>query len=163
VKRFAPALLIGVALAGVWLGMTPRSAAAHAALSESDPGNGEVLDEAPREIRLSFTEPPDVSLTIVEVIGSDGAPVATGPVEGVPGSNLEVRVSVQGLADGVYTVTWRTVSTADGHITSDAFSFGVGVSPEEVTPVPRGSATETPPPSALAVAARWALYAGLAV
>jgi copper transport protein len=163
VKRFTPALLIGVAFAGVWLGMTPRSAAAHAALSESDPGNGEVLAEAPQEIRLSFTEPPDVSLTIVEVIGSDGAPVPTGPVEGVPGSNLEVRVPVQGLSNGVYTVTWRTVSTADGHITSDAFSFGVGVSPGDVTPVPEGSATETPPPSPLAVTARWGLYAGLAV
>jgi copper transport protein len=163
VRRAVALVLAGVALAGIGLALLAAPASAHAALEASQPANGEVLDEAPKEIRLSFTEPPDVSLTIVEVIGSDGAPVPTEPVERVPGSNLEVRVPVEALSDGVYTVTWRTVSTADGHITSDAFSFGVGVSPGDVTPVPPGSATETPPPSALAVAARWGLYAGLAV
>ncbi len=162
-KRFVPAVLVGLALASVWLVATPVSAAAHAALVESEPGNGEVLDEAPPEIRLSFTEPPDLSLTIVQIVDSGGAPVPTGPVEGVPGSNREVRIPVEGLADGVYTVTWRTVSTADGHITSDAFSFGVGVALEDVVPVPPGSASETPSPSPISVAARWGLYAGLAV
>jgi copper transport protein len=162
-RRFAPALLLCVALAGIWLGLTPRSAAGHAALVESEPGNGEVLDEAPQEIRLSFTEPPDLSLTIVEIVDSGGAAVPTEPVERMPGSELGILIPVEDLPDGIYTVTWRTVSTADGHITSDAFSFGVGVDLEEVTPVAPGSASETPPPSALAVAARWGLYAGLAV
>lgn len=164
-RRFAPSLLVALALAlgGIWLVGTPTPAAAHAALVESDPANGEVLDEAPPDIRLSFTEPPDLSLTIVEVVDGSGAPVPTGPVEGVPGSSREVRIPVESLPDGVYTVSWRTVSTADGDITSDAFSFGVGVSPEDVVPVPPGSASETPPPSAISVAARWGLYSGLAV
>jgi len=163
VKRFVPAVLVGLALASVWLVATPGSAAAHAALVESEPGNGEVSDEAPQEIRLSFTEPPDLSLTILEVVDSGGAPVPTGQVEGVPGSNREVRIPVEGLADGVYTVTWRTISTADGHITSGAFTFGVGVALEDVVPIAPGSSNETPPPAALAVAARWGLYAGLAI
>jgi copper transport protein len=163
VRRVAPALLLGVAFASIWLGLTPRSAAAHAALVESEPSNGAVLPEAPQEIRLSFTEPPDLSLTIVEIVDSGGASVPTGPVERVPGADREVRVTVENVPDGVYTVTWRTVSTADGHITSDAFSFGVGVDPQDVVPVAPGSATETPPPSAISVAARWGLYAGLAV
>ncbi len=162
-RRFAPLLLIVVALAGIWLGLTPRPAAAHAALVESEPANGAVLDEAPHEIRLSFTEPPDLSLTIVEVVDSGGTVVPTGPVESVPGSNREVQVPVESLPDGVYTVAWRTISTADGHITSGAFTFGVGVALEDVVPIAPGSSNETPPPTALAVAARWGLYAGLAI
>jgi copper transport protein len=163
VRRLAPLLLIVVGLAGVWLGLTPRPAAAHAALVESVPANGAVLDEAPDEIRLSFTEPPDLSLTIVEIVDSGGTLVPTGPVESVPGSNREVRVPVESLPDGVYTVTWRTISTADGHITSGAFTFGVGVALEDVVPIAPGSSNATPPPTALAVAARWGLYAGLAI
>jgi hypothetical protein len=31
------------------------------------------------------------------------------------------------MPDGVYTVTWRTVSKTDGHVTAGAISFGVGV------------------------------------
>ena len=162
-RRLAPTLLIGVALAGVWLGLMPRQAAAHAALVESQPANGAVLDEAPNEIRLSFSEPPDLSLTIVEIVDSAGTSVPTAPVEGIPGSDREVLVPVENLADGVYTVTWRTISTADGHITSGAFTFGVGVALEDVVPIAPGSSTETPPPTALAVAARWGLYAGLAI
>lgn len=162
-RRLATAVLVGLALASVWLVATPGSAAAHAALVESEPGNGEVLDEAPQEIRLSFTEPPDASLTIVEVVDSRGATVPEGPVEIVQGSGLEVAVAVENLPDGVYAVTWRTVSTTDGHVTSGSFSFGVGVSAEDVVPVAPGSGTETSPPSAISVAARWGLYAGLAV
>lgn len=162
-KRFVPALLIGMALTSVWLGLTPRPAAAHAALVESEPANGAVLDEAPHEIRLSFTEPPDLSLTIVEIVDSAGASAPTGPVERIPGSDREVLIPVENLPDGVYTVTWRTISTADGHITSGAFTFGVGVALEDVVPIAPGSSTETPPPTALAVAARWGLYAGLAI
>jgi copper transport protein len=164
VRRFAPAFLVSLALAlaGVWVVATPGSAAAHAALVQSEPANGEVLGEAPQEIRLSFTEPPDLSLTIVELVDSSGAPVPIGPVERVPGSNLDVRVPLPDLPDGVFSVAWRTVSTTDTHQTVGAFSFGVGVSPEDV-PLSPDSATETTPPTALSVAARWAMYAGLAV
>ena len=46
--------------------------------------------------------------------------------------NREVRVRLDPVPDGVYTVTWRTVSATDGHVTAGAFSFGVGVSPGDV-------------------------------
>ena len=86
----------------------------------------------------------------------------TGPPELAPGSDREVRVRLDPVPDGVYTVTWRTVSATDGHVTSNAFSFGVGVSPEAVGPLTGGAGT-TEPPSATAVAGRWLLYLGLAV
>jgi copper transport protein len=161
VKRLALAVC-AVAIAGTWLGIAATASNAHAAIEKTEPANGELLGEAPDEITLTFTEPPDLDLTIVGVVDDTGSPVPTGPPERATGSNREIRVRLDPVPDGVYTVTWRTVSATDGHVTSGAFSFGVGVSPEEVTPVPQ-TGSETPPPSFGSIAGRWALYVGLVV
>jgi copper transport protein len=150
--------------AGVaWSAAVAVPAAAHAALEASDPANGALLDEAPTEILLTFTERPDLSLSTIGVVDRSGAEVPTGPVERVRGQEDAIRVTLRDLPDGVYTVAWRTVSAVDGHFTSGAFSFGVGVSAEEVVPVQPGAQTQTPAPTALALAGRWGLYAGLAI
>lgn len=163
-RRLALATILAVALTATLVAISALPSSAHASLKESDPANGALLDEPPKEIRLSFTEPPDLSLTTIGVVDQSGAEVSTGPVERVPGgSNLEIRVTLKDLSDGVYTVTWRTVSATDGHFTSDAFTFGVGVTPEEVVPIEPGARSQSPPPTALAVAGHWALYVGLAI
>jgi copper transport protein len=158
-------LTVAVVAVGLVLGAgvafaTPASA--HAELRSSDPANGELLDTAPDHIRLTFTEPPDVGLTTVRVVDASGEQVPTGQPETAPGSNTEILVRLEPVPDGVYTVTWRTVSATDGHVTAGAFTFGVGVSQAEVTPVPQGQ-TQTPPPSALGIAGRWLLFVGLVV
>lgn len=158
-------LLLVALVGGMSLGsfvVLAGPAAAHAELGSSDPANGQLLQTAPGHISLRFTEPPDVGLTTVGVVDSSGAAVKTGPPERSPGSNREIQVRLQPIPDGVYTVTWRTVSATDGHVTAGAFSFGVGVSQAEITPVPQGGA-ETPPPSVLGIAGRWLLYIGLVV
>lgn len=154
---------LAVALvAGMWLSLAATIAFAHASLESSDPSNGELLETAPDRISLTFTEPPDLSLTTIGVLDDTGTPVATGPPELAPGSDREVHVGLDPVPDGVYTVTWRTVSATDGHVTSDAFSFGVGVSPEEVGPLTGGAGT-TEPPSVTGVAGHWLLYLGLVI
>jgi copper transport protein len=163
VRRLALTAILGIVLIGVWAAAAPTPATAHAALEETDPVNGALLDAPPEEIRLAFTEPPDLSLTTIGVVDRSGALVPTGPVEVVRGARREIRVGLEVVPDGVYTVTWRTVSTLDGHVTSGAFSFGVGVSPGEVAATPRGTEAETPAPTALAVAGRWGLYVGISV
>jgi copper transport protein len=163
VRRLALATVLAITLIGVWAAALVPPASAHAALEKTDPANGALLDAPPTEIRLTFTESPDLSLTSIDVVDRSGAPVPTGSVERVPGGDREIRVGLENVPDGVYTVAWRTVSTVDGHVTSGAFSFGVGVSPAEVVPTPQGTEAETPSPTALAVAGRWGLYVGLAV
>jgi copper transport protein len=158
IPRALPAALV----VGIWLSLAATAAFAHASLESSDPFNGELLERAPDRISLTFTEPPDLSLTTIGVLDDTGAPVPTGPPELAPGSDHEVHVRLDPVPDGVYTVTWRTVSATDGHVTSNAFSFGVGVSPEAVRPLAGGIGT-TEPPSATAVAGRWLLYLGLVV
>lgn len=163
VDGFARGALVLVFLGGAIAGPAVV-ASAHAALERSSPADGEILQSAPDRISLSFTEPPDLSLTTVGVVSSDGGSVPTGPPEAGAGEG-DVVVRIDGrLADGVYTVTWRTVSRTDGHSTASAFTFGVGVEPDRIPPTrPGDDAAATPSPSILSIVGRWALYVGLVV
>jgi copper transport protein len=153
-----------VLIAGLWMTLTSPPAGAHALVRRSNPADGAVLESPPSNVVITFTEPPDPDLSIVHVLDSTGRTVEIGKPERVPGAPLELRAGVGTIGNGVYTVTWRTVSKADGHVTGGSFSFGVGVSPAGVTlstgPSPPPT---TPSPSPLAAAGRWALYWGLAV
>jgi copper transport protein len=66
------------------------------------------------------------------------------------------------VPDGVYTVSWRVVSEADGHATAGAFSFGVNVAPGTVV-TPSVPVPTTPSPSVGSVAGKLLLYVGLAL
>ena len=154
--------LATIAIASVWLVTASVPASAHAAIESTDPANGALLQEPPSQIVLRFTEPPDLELTIVGMMDASGATVPTRPPERAPGLSREVRVRLDPVPDGVYTVTWRTVSATDGHVTAGAFSFGVGVSPGDVKPIEQ-TGTGTPSPTAGAIAGRWMLYVGLVV
>jgi copper transport protein len=151
-------------LAAIWLVAGAPGASAHALLVRSTPGEGEQLDEAPQEIVLAFTEPPDVALSSVEVLDTTGASVEAGAARGIAGSPLQLQIPVRDLAQGVYTVNWRVLSRTDGHITAGAFAFGVGVRPEQnvgTGEAPPG--VRTPSPTPLAVIGRWGIYSSLAV
>jgi len=77
----------------------------------------------------------------------------------VPGDPLALNVALRPEGNGVYTVSWRTVSRVDGHVTAGAFAFGVGVSPAAAVPA---AAAAGPPPSTASIVSRWVFYAGLA-
>jgi copper transport protein len=162
VRRLGVAVLAAAATI-VALSALAEPAGAHAAVESTDPANGAVVETAPEEIGITFTEPPDLSLTSVEIVDQTGASVPVGQVERVAGNELAILVVPDPLPDGVYTVTWRTVSSTDGHVTSGAFSFGVGVPERDVTAIPSGDTEQTEPPSPMAVAGRWCLYVGLVV
>jgi copper transport protein len=161
VRRLALGL-VTIAIATVWLVMVAAPAGSHAAIESTDPANGELLEEPASQIVLRFTEPPDLDLTTVSVVDSSGADMPTGPPESAAGSNREILIHLDPVPDGVYTVTWRTVSATDGHVTSGAFSFGVGVSPGEVGPLEQAG-SGTPTPTAGAIVGRWMLYVGLVI
>ncbi|HLJ61880.1 MAG TPA: copper resistance protein CopC [bacterium] len=144
-----------LALGGMLL--LASSVLAHALLRQSDPAGGAVLQHAPTAVTLAFTEQPEPTLSIVHVLDSTGRRVERSPARAVPGHAAELVIPLGPLPQGVYTVTWRTVSAVDGHVTGGAFAFGVGQSPSQA---PSGGPT-TPPPSVGYVASRWGLYLGL--
>jgi copper transport protein len=144
------------------LALTAGTAGAHALVRSSDPPDGAILDAAPKQVSITFTEPPDPPLSFIHVLDQSGSEVEAGKAAPVPGHATQLRVALGPIGQGVYTVTWRVVSKADGHVTAGSFSFGVGVSP------PAGkaggtSAGQASSPSPLDAAGRWMLYWGLAV
>jgi copper transport protein len=71
-------------------------------------------------------------LSRIDVLDTSGTTHQTGEPESVPGSPERLRVAVERLDKGVYTVSWRVVSRVDGHLTAGAYAFGDGVSPAEI-------------------------------
>ncbi len=97
---------------------------AHAMLEEAVPAVGSTVANAPREIRLKFSQGVEAALCRVTVTGSAGV-VSTGrPHAGGDKSVLIVAFS-RSLKPGIYKVVWRAVSV-DTHHTEGSFSFTVG-------------------------------------
>src|SRR5437868_7513119 len=148
------ALVIAIGLASPVL--------AHALLASSQPAAGANLSSAPTEVVLTFTEAPDSKLSSIQVLGSTGTSVTTGPATAVAGSPSKLRVGLKGLKPGVYTVAWTTVSSVDGHLARGSFAFGVGATPPS-SGSESSQASGSSPVSPVAVIGRWLLYGGLIV
>src|SRR6266496_6373546 len=113
---------LAAVLAGLWLVTTGPAASAHAMLRGSDPAAGASLDRAPGRVTLTFTEAPDLALSVVHVLDTSGREVSAGPAAPVAGSQLQLRAGLRALGAGTYTVTWRAVSRVDGHVSQGAFA-----------------------------------------
>ncbi|WP_077798115.1 copper resistance CopC/CopD family protein [Streptomyces sp. JHA26] len=115
-------LLFLAAVCALFAAAGPVSA--HAALTGSDPRQGAVVDKAPAQVSLTFSEAvslDDDSLRVLDPKGGrvdDGRPVGTG------GTTYAVKLHA-GLPDGTYTVAYQVVS-ADSHPISGAYTFSVG-------------------------------------
>jgi copper transport protein len=155
-------LLLGVpATAAVMLLVcTPSPALAHALAQSSVPADGSTVRSSPAFVTVSFGEEPDPALSSLTVIDTSGRSWTDGPTQPVPGNPVALRVPLKRLPDGVYTVTWRSVSSVDGHLASGAFAFGVGVAPG-TSALHTASSYGAAPPGAGAIVGRLLLYAGL--
>ncbi len=127
------------ALAALVVGVLPAHAYAHGQLSSSDPPSGARLSAPPREVRLQFTEAPELALSRIEVKGPEGA-VPVGRVDRAPGARDTLVAPFEGAtAPGTYTVEWRTAGR-DGHPVRGRFEFTVlGAAPAtsgEAAPAP---------------------------
>ncbi|KES05264.1 transport integral membrane protein [Streptomyces toyocaensis] len=118
-------MLLGAVLLLLLLG-SAAPASAHAALRDSDPGDGSVVGSAPRHITLTFTESVGLLDDSFRVYSPDNRRVRLGEPRHADGASDTARAALPGgLADGTYTVAWRVVS-ADSHPVSGAFTFSVG-------------------------------------
>ncbi|GDY75570.1 hypothetical protein SAV31267_050550 [Streptomyces avermitilis] len=116
-------LLLFLAVAGALLaGAAPVSA--HAALTGSDPAQGAVVDKAPTQVSLTFSEKVALSDGSVRVLDPSGKRVDTGKASNPSGTTYGVKLH-SGLPDGTFTVSYQVVS-ADSHPVSGAFTFSIG-------------------------------------
>lgn len=116
-------LILFVALYCGWV-VTP--ALAHALLVRSNPAANAVLTQPPVQVEIYFSEPLESQLSSIRVIDSNGVSVDAGDVRVDPSDPTRLTVTLHSLSDGVYTVTWKVVSSIDGHQTTGSFPFAVG-------------------------------------
>ena len=137
---------------------------AHALLQSADPPVNATLATPPTSVTIRFGEAPDPKLSTIKVLDASGNPVSNGSAQPVAGNALELRIALNPLGDGVYTVSWRTVSAVDGHVAAGSYAFGVGVTVGSTLSSGAGGAvTGSGNPSFTAIIFRWILYGGLFV
>ncbi len=112
------ALLIVVAAAL----LPPSPVSAHAQLLGSVPASGAVLDVAPAQVQLVFSEPVKAAGGGIAVVAPSGGRVERGPAR-VAGGRLAVDIAAQ--ESGTYRVVWQVFSY-DTHPERGRFAFSVG-------------------------------------
>lgn len=127
--RAALLLAAAVFAAAVAVWLTAAPATAHAVLTGSTPGDGEVVATQPQRVTLSFSETVNLADDGLRVLDPEGERADTGtPSSTSTGQDGTARYAISlrtGLADGTYTVAWNVVS-ADSHPVSGAFTFSIG-------------------------------------
>ncbi|MFI2507950.1 copper resistance CopC/CopD family protein [Streptomyces sp. NPDC018972] len=152
-------VLLLLAVTGALLaGAAPASA--HAALTGSDPGQGAVVDTAPTQVSLTFSEQIAVSDDAVRVLGPKGERVDKGDPANPSGTTYTVRL-LGGLPDGTYTVAYQVVS-ADSHPVAGAFTFSIGA-PSETSVSVSAQASDDGLIGGLYGIGRYVSYAGFVV
>ncbi|WP_097876042.1 copper resistance CopC/CopD family protein [Streptomyces sp. ms184] len=148
-------LVFGLLLAGA------GPASAHAALTGSDPADGAVVDIAPKEVTLSFSEAIAVGDDSIRVLDPSGkrADTEAEPKDLSEGSTVRYGVALHsGLPDGTYTVAWQAIS-ADSHPISGAFTFSIGAPSDTTVALPSQEAGGGPVGVVYDIA-RYAAYGG---
>ena len=112
-------LVVGVLTAALFVG----GATAHAYLSDTDPGDGERIDEVPERVTLSYTGD-GIEHATVTVRGPDGESVG-GEARIDPDDRQVVTVPIENSGDGTYLVDWEVLAD-DGHTTTGTVFFVVG-------------------------------------
>lgn len=93
---------------------------AHTELSSSMPADEAVLETAPQQVMLHFSEP--VRLTALSIQGPGREKQDLGPLPSEMSANFSV--AAPDLAAGDYVVTWRSLSE-DTHVMMGEFGFKV--------------------------------------
>ena len=160
-RRALVALIAAAGLAWIATGAVD----AHALLVSANPAPNTAVGTSPTSLTLIFTESPDPKLSIVHVLDSSGAERSAGSVTAMPGKPDELIVPLTPLPDGVYTVSWRTVSSVDGHVAAGSYAFSVGTAAPPAGSGPGASASGSVQSSSggslLTILGRLLLFLGL--
>ncbi|MBK9710410.1 MAG: copper resistance protein CopC [Kouleothrix sp.] len=153
-------LMLAVALSLGIMG----TALAHAKLVSSEPAAGAKLTGAPSKVTLVFDE--EISDSAADssfsVTDEQGAVVGTGQLDNTDLDHQTLSGALKsGLGDGVYTVSWKTLTTDDNGKSEGSFKFGVNkdpgqqptAAPEHEEAAPTAAAAATQPTAAAAGAA----------
>ena len=93
--------------------------------------------EFPENITIIFSERPDPKVSYIHIIDSAGNRIDNGTltITGMNERQATVLVDKNKVADGVYSISWLTLSKDDGHIAKGTYVIGIG---------PMSELTQTP-------------------
>jgi copper resistance protein C len=147
--------------------VAPHVALAHARYKTSTPSVGEILQDSPAQVDITFTQNVQkVSGTYGMTVEQDGGgSVTSGPAVLNDQDRTQMSVQLQAnLSPGRYVVNWKNVSDDDGDPLEGAFSFYIRTQPtaadlasdqqlaqigaEEETPAANGTPAATARPGA---------------
>ena len=97
---------------------------AHAQLVKTEPARRAVLDKAPTEVRLWFSEEIEGFYTTLSVLDADKTPVTEAKPHVVSDDPKLIVLPLPELPDGKYSVKFRVLSV-DGHIVESSFNYTV--------------------------------------
>lgn len=134
--------LLSLLAAVVLLTVPVSGAAGHASLVSSNPEDGAVLDVAPEEVVLTFSEELLSDLVEISVLDADDTPIVVTEVPQTPPPGTDVKVPWPAdAAPGEYSVAFRVVS-ADGHPVTGRISFSYA-NVVQASPTPTAEASPT--------------------
>lgn len=130
------ALCLGLAIASA----LPAGVSAHAYVDQSSPQQEAQLQEAPTEIRLTFTEEINEKVSSL-VLKTEAGNVISDSFRAEGKKTLVMPIS--SLEKGIYRVEWQVLSV-DTHVTEGSYRFAVGVALPKIRPAETVSLDEVP-------------------
>lgn len=106
----------------------PASVFAHAAPTTYAPAHGAILEVAPMEVRITFSDhiaPASASLILYSAAGTPQILSVA-----IDAADTHTVFAPLPTLSGGATLVWGVTSEDDGHYTHGAFNFSVGVGPE---------------------------------
>src|SRR5579872_5619949 len=121
------AIIIIVAISSIIIIPDIPKSYAHAFVTKSDPTNSESLSIPPTKVDVYFSDPVDIRYSEITVLDSDGKQIQENDQHYINGDQQSLSVSLPAnLPNGIYTISTKVLDQTDGHVTEDAFAFGVG-------------------------------------
>ena len=123
VTRAALAALVAI------VPLAAGAAARHLKLIRSEPMANAALRMSPTDVRLWFTQRPELTVTTIKVksgVGATAVERALVPLSRAAAANSPIVAPIgAALAKGHYEVVWRTMAR-DGHVLNGVIPFDVG-------------------------------------
>jgi copper transport protein len=120
------AIVASISLTSPMFPFIPK-AYAHAFVIGSDPSPSQSLPTPPAKVLVRLSEPVDIHYSSIKVLDAGGKEIDMKDDHYVNGDHTTLSVTLPpSIKDGVYTVSTKMLSETDGHVTENAFVFGVG-------------------------------------
>ena len=148
-------------LAALFAALSFSPASAHADLARSNPESNAVLDRSPGLVEIYFSEPVEASFSTIQVLNVEGKRVDNDDARLDLLDPTHLLVTIRSLPDGIYTVSWKALSSVDSHVTAGAYPFAVG-NVEAAALASAAAASRQVKLSAGEILVRWLTYLSVA-